>query len=134
MPVYAECGGLMYLTKSLLDMEGHSHQMVGALDAKTIMGRKLESLKYTLADVIRENILTHVGFTLRGHEFHYSKIEDVPADARFAYDMKMGKGISGRQDGWTQDNVLASYMHIHFAYDPQIAQNFVRACEEYGRK
>jgi len=134
MPVYAECGSLMYLTKSLLDMGGHSHQMVGVLDARTIMGKKLESLNYTLVQVIRENILTHAGFTLRGHEFHYSKIEDIPSDAKFAYDMKIGKGISNGKDGWTQHNLLASYMHIHFAYNPQIARNFVGACENYGRK
>jgi cobyrinic acid a,c-diamide synthase len=134
MPVYAECGSLMYLTKSLFDMEGNSHQMVGVLDARTIMGRKLESLNYTLVHVIRENVLTPVGFALRGHEFHYSKIEDIPADAKFAYDMKIGKGISNGKDGWTQHNLLASYMHIHFAYNPQIAQNFVSACENYERK
>lgn len=133
MPTYAECGGLMYLTESILDLEGRSHRMVGVLNGKTIMEGRLESLNYTLAHVIRKNFLSDLGFTLRGHEFHYSKIENVPSDARFAYEMEIGKGISRRLDGWMQHNLLASYMHIHFAYDFQIAQNFVKACEKYER-
>jgi len=95
------------------------------------MTKKLESLNYSVAHVIRKNILTDVGFTLRGHEFHYSKIEDVSADAEFAYEMKIGKGISGRCDGWMKHGLLASYMHIHFAYSPQLAKNFVEACRKY---
>jgi len=131
MPVYAECGGLMYLVESTEDLEACPHRMIGILNGKAIMGGKLESLNYSLAHVIRKNLLSDVGFTLRGHEFHYSKIEDVPADAKFAYEMKVGKGISGRYDGWLQHNLLASYMHIHFAYDLHIARNFVDACERY---
>jgi cobyrinic acid a,c-diamide synthase len=131
MPVYAECGGLMYLVKSMLDQNGCRRRMVGILSGETIMGSKLRSLNYSLAYVARKNLLSNVGFTLHGHEYHYSKIEDVPADAKFAYEMKIGKGISGRCDGWMQHNLLASYMHIHFAYDPQIARNFVDACRRY---
>ncbi|HKM49918.1 MAG TPA: cobyrinate a,c-diamide synthase [Candidatus Bathyarchaeia archaeon] len=131
MPVYAECGGLMYLVKSMLDLNGCRRRMVGILSGETIMGAKLRSLNYSLAYVARKNLLSNVGFTLHGHEYHYSEIEDVPADAKFAYEMKIGKGISGRCDGWMQHNLLASYMHIHFAYDPQIARNFVDACRRY---
>jgi len=133
MPVYAECGGLMYLVESTQDLEARPHRMIGVLGGKAVMAGKLESLNYSVADVIRKNILTDVGFTLRGHEFHYSRIEDVPADSKFAYDMKVGKGILGQRDGWLQHNLLASYLHIHFAYDPCISKNFVDACERYGQ-
>jgi len=133
MPVYAECGGLMYLVESAQDLEASPHRMIGVLSGKAIMTRKLESLNYSVAHVIRKNILTDVGFTLRGHEFHYSKIEDVATDAKFAYEMKVGKGISGESDGWLQHNLLASYMHVHFAYDSRIAKNFVDACHKYQR-
>jgi cobyrinic acid a,c-diamide synthase len=132
MPVYAECGGLMYLVESAQDLEACPHRMIGILSGKAIMTGKLESLNYSVAQVIRKNVLSDVGFTLHGHEFHYSKIEDVPADAKFAYEMKIGKGISGLYDGWLQHNLLASYLHIHFAYDPHIPENFVDACERYG--
>ncbi len=131
MPVYAECGGLMYLVKSMLDLHGCRRRMVGILSGETVMGAKLGSLNYSLAYVTRKNLLSNAGFTLRGHEYHYSKIQDVPADAKFAYEMKIGKGISERCDGWIQNNLLASYMHIHFAYDPQIARNFIDACRRY---
>ncbi|HXZ90879.1 MAG TPA: cobyrinate a,c-diamide synthase [Candidatus Dormibacteraeota bacterium] len=133
MPVYAECGGLMYLVQSTQDLEACPHRMIGILSGRAIMGGKLESLNYSVAHVIRKNILSDVGFTLRGHEFHYSKIEDVPTDAKFAYEMKIGKGISGQYDGWLQHNLLASYLHIHFAYDLHIAKNFVDACQRYGQ-
>ena len=132
MPAYAECGGLMYLVESTQDLEASLHRMIGVLNAKAVMTGKLESLNYSVADVIRKNILTDVGFTLRGHEFHYSKIEDVPSDSKFAYEMTVGKGISGQRDGWLQHNLLASYLHIHFGYDPRIPKNFVDASERYG--
>jgi cobyrinic acid a,c-diamide synthase len=132
MPVYAECGGLMYLVDSAEDLEARPHRMIGVLSGKAVMGGKLESLNYSVAHVIRKNILSDIGFILHGHEFHYSKIEDVPSDAKFAYEMEVGKGISARYDGWLQHNLLASYMHIHFAYDLHIAKNFVDACERYG--
>jgi len=131
MPIYAECGGLMYFVESIQDLERNPHRMVGILNGKAIMCEKLESLNYSVARVVRKNLLTDVGFTLRGHEFHYSKIEDVSADAEFAYEMKIGKGISGGCDGWMQHSLLASYMHIHFAYSPQLAKNFVEACRRY---
>jgi cobyrinic acid a,c-diamide synthase len=133
MPVYAECGGLMYLVESAQDLQASMHPMVGVLDGKAVMTGKLESLNYAIARVIRKNVLTDVGFTLRGHEFHYSKIENVPADSKFAYRMEVGKGISGQCDGWLQHNLLASYLHVHFAYDIHIAENFVNACVRYGR-
>ena len=134
MPVYAECGGLMYLVKSTQDLEASPHQMIGILSGRAIMTGKLESLNYSVAQVVHRNILTDLGFTLRGHEFHYSKIEEVPSDSKFAYQMKVGKGILGQSDGWLQHNLLASYLHIHFAYDPHIAKNFVGACERYQHK
>jgi cobyrinic acid a,c-diamide synthase len=133
MPVYAECGGLMYLLESIQDLEASPHRMIGILGGNAVMTGKLESLNYSVAHVIRKNILTDVGFTLRGHEFHYSRVEDVPADSKFAYEMKVGKGILGQCDGWLQHNLLASYQHIHFAYDLSIAKNFVDACQRYGR-
>ena len=133
MPVYAECGGLMYLVESAQDIEASPHRMAGVLNAKAVMTRKLESLNYSVANLVRKNLLTDVGFTLHGHEFHYSKIEDVPNDSKFAYEMRVGKGISGQRDGWLQHNLLASYLHIHFGYDSRIAKNFVDASERYGQ-
>jgi cobyrinic acid a,c-diamide synthase len=133
MPIYAECGGLMYLTDSIVDFEGKSFRMAGVLHAKTVMVKKV-LLNYALADVTRDNSLSKAGSHLKGHEFHSSKIIDVPADAEFAYTLRRGEGVDGKHDAWLQQNVLASYMHIHFAQDAKIAQNFIASCRQHRHK
>ncbi|MCP8314017.1 MAG: cobyrinate a,c-diamide synthase [archaeon] len=132
MPIYAECGGLMYLTNFITDFENRSHKMVGLLNARTVMTKGL-TLNYTLADVIADNPLSKVKDVLRGHEFHYSKILEIPKDARFAYRMKIGMGIDGEHDAWLEHKVLASYMHMHFAYQPRLVKSFLNACKDYSR-
>ncbi len=133
MPIYAECGGLMYLTDSICDFERNSFKMVGFLSGKTLMTKNL-SLNYTLAEVKCNNPLSKAGDLVKGHEFHYSKICDIPSDARFAYLMKRGAGIDGKNDAWIEHNVLSSYMHLHFAYNPKLVKNFIEDCEQYSRK
>ncbi|MEM3068803.1 MAG: cobyrinate a,c-diamide synthase [Nitrososphaerales archaeon] len=131
MPIYAECGGLMYLTDSITDFENRSHKMVGLLNSRTVMTRGL-TLNYTLAEVIADNPLSKVNDLLKGHEFHYSKILEIPRDARFAYRMRIGIGIDGKHDAWLEHKALASYMHMHFAYQPKLVKNFLSACEDYS--
>ncbi len=133
MPVYGECGGLMYLTKSIQDMEGTEYKTVGLLDAKTNMVRKL-TLSYTLAKSMKPNILTRAGSIVKGHEFHFSMMRDVPLDAEFAYKLKRGIGIGDGHDGWTCYNTLASYMHTNFASDSRMAERFVESCVSYSRR
>ncbi len=133
MPIYAECGGLMYLTKSIEDPNSIKHEMVGLLDAETRMEQKLV-LSYTLAETVRSNLLTCRGDAVRGQEYHFSHIRDVPDDARFAYILKRGVGLGNGQDGWTSHNVLASYMHTNFASDEHMTERFVDAAMKYGRK
>jgi cobyrinic acid a,c-diamide synthase len=133
LPIYAECGGLMYLSDSITDFNGRSYRMVGLLKGRTVMTKRL-TLNYTEAETICDNILSISGQLLKGHEFHYSQMVDVPADATFAYLMKRGVGIDGRHDAWLEYNVLASYMHIHFAYDVKLAQSFIQACRKHRRR
>jgi cobyrinic acid a,c-diamide synthase len=133
MPIYAECGGLMYLTNSIQDLDGVEHRTVGLLDAKTSMVKRL-TLSYTLAKATRPNILTRTGDLVRGHEFHYSALKDLPRDAKFAYELKRGIGISDQHDGWTCHSTLASYMHTNFASDERMAERFVEACDRYSKK
>ena len=133
MPIYAECGGLMYLTRSIQDLDGAEHRTVGLLDAKTSMVKRL-TLSYTLAKATRPNILTRTGNLVRGHEFHFSALKDVPRDAEFAYELKRGIGIGDGRDGWTCYSTLASYMHTNFASDDRMAERFVEACNGYSKK
>jgi cobyrinic acid a,c-diamide synthase len=132
MPIYAECGGLMYLTRSITEFDGNKHAMVNLFDADTIMDKKL-TLNYTDAKVVNPCILGNAGKSIHGHEFHYSKIEDTPKDARFAYQLKKGKGINGDNDGLIEHNTLASYMHLHFA-NRHLAENLLQACRKYSKR
>ena len=133
IPVFAECGGLMYLTKSIADFQGAQHTMVGILDCKTKMVGKL-TLNYTHASVLRNNMLSNRGTSIRGHEFHYSRLDDVPSDACFAYLMKRGSGIDAGRDGWVEYGALAQYMHMNFAAYPKLTSNFIKTCARYRRK
>jgi cobyrinic acid a,c-diamide synthase len=132
MPVYGECGGLMYLTRSIRGYKGEKkrRKMAGLIDADTFMTNKL-ILNYTEAECNGPIFgRTH----LRGHEFHYSSIENVARDARFAYDMKRGIGMTGGKDGLiVNSNGLAAYMHLHFA-NTKLPDSLVQACAAYSRK
>lgn len=132
MPIYAECGGLMYLTRSITEFNGKKHNMVNLFDADTIMDKKL-TLSYTEAKITDECLIARAGKTIRGHEFHYSKINNLPKDARYVYKLSRGKGINGTMDGFMEYNTLASYMHLHFA-NRILAENFLLNCKRYSKR
>ncbi len=132
MPIYAECGGLMYLTKSITEFDGKKHSMVDLFDADTIMDKKL-TLNYTEAKIADSCLVAKTGRPIRGHEFHYSKIDNVRKDTRFAYKLSKGKGINGNMDGLMEYNTLASYMHLHFA-NKSLAENFLLNCKQYSKR
>jgi cobyrinic acid a,c-diamide synthase len=132
MPVYGECGGLMYLTRSISGYKGEKkvRRMAGLIDADTVMTSRL-TLNYTEADC---NGPVFGRTNLRGHEFHYSTIEGISKDSRFAYAMKKGKGVADGRDGFVLGEVgLAAYMHLHFANNV-LAERLVRSCASYSRR
>ena len=131
MPIYAECGGLMYLTRSITKFEGKKYKMVNLFDADTIMNKKLV-LNYTEAKVVNSCVIANTGKTIRGHEFHYSRIENVSNDSRFGYQLSKGVGINGCNDGFIEYNTLASYMHMHFA-NRNLVKNLLVACKKYSK-
>jgi cobyrinic acid a,c-diamide synthase len=132
MPVYGECGGLMYLTRSISGYNGKkkARKMAGIVEADTLMTGRL-TLNYTDAECNGPVFgKTH----LRGHEFHYSSIENIARDSRFAYYMKKGRGVTGYQDGFIiNDNGLAAYMHLHFA-NRKLPERLVLSCARYSRR
>ena len=111
MPIYAECGGLMYLTKSI-SFGKKKYKMVGLSDAETQMTKKM-TLNYTEGR-ITSNCLVSGPAKFRAHEFHYSKIGNLARDAKLVYDLKIGEGISGKKDALSEYNTLASYCHLYF--------------------
>ena len=134
MPIYSEHGGFMYLTKSITNFEGFTFPMVGALPGKALMEKKLQALESTLMETINDNLLSQRGSVIRGHEFHFSRTVDIPKDVRFAYKMRIGKGIDGKHDGWMEHNILALHGHIHFAFSTKFAKNFIKHSEQYRHK
>jgi cobyrinic acid a,c-diamide synthase len=131
LPIYAECGGLMYLTKSI-SYKSAKFKMVGLFDAVTMMEKKLK-LNYTRAKIGSGSPFSLQSKTIKGHEFHYSELDLLSKDSKFAYDLSLGIGIREKKDGLTVYNTLASYMHVHFDSSP-IAANFVRSCISYSRR
>lgn len=130
-PVYAECGGLMYLTRSIRAGRKR-HPMAGLIDAETIMTKRM-TLNYTDAEIVSDCIISGPKRSVHGHEFHYSELASVPGDARFAYRLRRGVGIAGARDGIMQYNTLASYGHLFFGTD-RFAENIVRACTAAARR
>ena len=135
-PVYAECGGLMYLSRSIMEdsecqvNRGYpKSRMVGLIDVDTIMTRSL-TLGYTIAEC--ESPPFKKISNLRGHEFHYSKIENVQGDAKFAYRMLRGNGVDGRRDGFRVYDCLASYMHLHFS-DSRLPQRLAKTFRKFRK-
>jgi len=128
-PVYAECGGLMYLADALEDPEGVRHPMVGLLPATVRMRPSRLSLTYTEVTLQAASPLGPPGTIARGHEFHFSTLDPVPASVAHSYRLRRYGGAD-REEGYLIGNTLLSYVHLHFGSNPELATNFVRACRE----
>ncbi|MBA4458725.1 MAG: cobyrinate a,c-diamide synthase, partial [Nitrosopumilaceae archaeon] len=122
LPIYAECGGLMYLTKSIFS-DNKKYKMVGIFDAETSMTKKMK-LNYTKGKINR-SIISESPQSIQGHEFHYSKLDSISSDSKFAYELEIGDGIKNHKDGFIQYNSLASYGHLYFD-SSNYAENFVK--------
>ncbi len=126
-PVYAECGGLMFLGESIITEDGE-FEMVGFFPFKTEMHRNFQALGYCIYRAIRSNVISRKGDTVVGHEFHYSKV--IPTGKlEFAYRVKRGKGINGEYDGVVKKNTLANYIHIHVLSYPTMVRRFLQSAK-----
>ena len=129
VPVYAECAGAVYLGERLI-IEGRSYPMAGALPAVFGFGLKPQGHGYCEVDVIECNPFYPRGETIKGHEFHYSRVLDLDEKKlSFAFRVKRGFGMDGARDGICRKNVLATYCHIHALGVP----GWARALVEAGR-
>lgn len=128
MPCYAECGGLMYLTDALVALTGTRYPMVGVLPGYAVMQQRRARLGYTTVRARVDTPLLHAGEEARGHEFHYSAWEGVPADLPHAYDVqpRRADAAAPRPEGYACGNLLASYVHLHFWSNPDLARRFVQ--------
>jgi len=124
--IYAECGGMMYLTQGIRDFAGTSHEMVGLFPAEAVMKKSGLTLGYRTVALSQTCILGVSGVVAQGHEFHYSLlVPRGPLD--YACSLSDARGDSKGQDGLMLGNVLALYTHLHFASQPKIATALVNA-------
>ncbi|MCL2029102.1 MAG: cobyrinate a,c-diamide synthase [Deltaproteobacteria bacterium] len=132
LPAYAECGGLMYLARTLVDQEGRGHEMTGFFPVTTVMGPSLNNFGYATACFETDTVLGPAGTRVRVHEFHHSRIfEENPED----YVLKVEKSPSQAwRGGLARKNVLAVYVHLHFAANPSLAENFLERCRTHRKE
>lgn len=128
MPVLAECGGLMYLSQAIVDQDGRRHAMVGAVPGSCIMEDRRVRLGYVTVRARARSLLLRPGEEVRGHEFHWSRLDTPPEEASAAF---LVPGPPERLEGFALSNLLASYVHFHFAAHPRMAERFVRACSRW---
>lgn len=131
LPIYAECGGMMYLGRELADLEGRRWPMAGLLPLSFTMLPRLRSLGYREVVFQAHTPLGPAGATARGHEFHYSEISTQEPDPATNDDLYQASGRRGPQAdcrGYQRGNVLASYVHLHFGSNPALAPALVECC------
>jgi cobyrinic acid a,c-diamide synthase len=131
LPIYAECGGLMYLALEILDLEGRAHPMAGVFPFTVRMLPRLKALGYREVTLMAPGLLGPAGTTARGHEFHYSEIVGEPDGVPRLYRLTPRRGGTGVSEGYSEKNVLASYVHLHFGSNPEVARHLVASCREY---
>jgi cobyrinic acid a,c-diamide synthase len=130
MPVYAECGGLMYLARELI-VEGSSRPMVGALDVVVEQMARPQGHGYVEAEVDRPNPFFPSGTRLRGHEFHYSRVVSGPDASASSLRLQRGRGVGGARDGLVKGRIWASYLHLHALGSPSWCQGFTDLARAY---
>ncbi len=127
-PVWAECGGFMYLLGELMDGEGRLWPMCGAIPGRAAMGGARAALGYRTGRTLAPGPLGPAGTELRGHEFHYSRAEGLAeGEGQGAWSLEASSGAVSA-DGWASGAVIGGYFHAHLASNPEAAAHFVRAC------
>lgn len=128
-PLYAECGGLMYLTEGIRTLDGATHPLVGLIPGTAVMHDHLQALGYATVTTRAASFLGAAGTAWRGHQFRYSTLDPAPpATLARLYHVVPRWGGEPFSEGFHRGNVVASYVHSHWASNPGVAENFVRAC------
>ncbi len=132
-PVYAECGGLMYLGRALRTLDGARHELAGTLPVETTMLKTLKTLGYAEVTFAADSLWGAAGEGCRGHEFHYSEIVADGGRAegwQAAYHLRHRRTEAIAAEGFAKGGVLASYVHLHWASRPRAVERFLARCEE----
>lgn len=132
MPVYAECGGFIYLGKSLKDCSGKTYPMVSALPIEFEMDKNFLAIQYVEIETCQDTLLGPKGTKARGQQFHQSRITTSKVK-KFCYQSKNSLGEKSKE-GFFNKNLVASYTHIHFKSNPSIPSHFVSACLKFRKE
>jgi len=132
MPIYAECGGLMYLVEAIQDQAGDRHPMVGLLPGTCCLTDRLQNFGYKEVVSVRESLLGPAALRIRGHEFHYSRWEGRPVE-RSLYRARSSHGDE-QDEGYSEGPLTASYVHLHFDACPQVALALVDQAAAFRRR
>ena len=130
LPIFAECGGYMYLMKSIKNFDGEIFEMCGVIDNRAEMTKKLQMVGYVSASLIKNCIIGGVGDKIHAHEFHFS-IEAENLAEKKIFDCERLRTGKKYLAGYAEKNIVASYLHIHFAGCPSAAKNFVNVCKKF---
>lgn len=129
-PVYAECGGLIYLSRGVETTKGKRHPFTGVLPVWTRMRRSFKSLGYATATLRDDTLLGRRGETVRGHMFHYSELVEDPLRCdgwSAAYTVRRNRG-GEMAEGYSRGNILATYLHASLGSHPRAVESFVERC------
>ena len=136
IPIVAECGGYMYLCRSVTDFHGRQYPLAGLISEHCRMEQRLQTVGYVEATALVDSVLCQAGETLRGHEFHFSRME--PADSaqpsQPAFQITKNRTGLSAPGGFAGPSLVASYLHIHFAGNLTAARRFVAACGSYRNR
>jgi cobyrinic acid a,c-diamide synthase len=131
LPVYAECGGFMYLGNNIM-VNDNTYPMVGALPVDLVLEKRPQGHGYTILEVTGQNPYFPVHETLKGHEFHYSRpVLTGPGEIQPVFKVLRGRGIDGKRDGLCRNNLLATYTHLHAGGNRLWAQSLYKTACRY---
>lgn len=134
MPIYAECGGFMYLCRELETRESDRYSMCDCFPFYTRMHTKLRTLGYREVKLDTDTLLGSSGTLLRGHEFHYSDIAEAADRTDTVYTVTSRKAGPCQREGYRVNRTIGSYIHLHFGSDPQCTRAFADACRDFRAK
>ncbi len=127
-PIYAECGGLMYLSSGIRTRDDRLHPMAGVIAGEAVMCERLQALGYVEVETQTRTLLGPAGLRFRGHQFRYSELRGMPDQLERAYSVRKRRSGQVEREGYHAGNVVASYVHAHWASNPLVASGFVEAC------
>jgi cobyrinic acid a,c-diamide synthase len=130
LPVYAECGGLMYLSNTIT-WKGEKYSLAGLLPVDIVINDKPSGHGYSRAVVDRDNAFFDEGTVIKGHEFHYSEITNYDPWIKTSLSVERGTGSIEKRDGLVYKNVFASYIHVHAVASPEWAKGMIKAAKNF---